>query len=123
MAKLKPYFKVGKLMLTGKPVTVEEIDTLLGEEITMSKLSMYIWEIKNYATRGVVKVQKDGKKVVSYQLINPETAKPVIEAEFKRVEAANQKKKSKSIKKLSDLQSTQIDTEVAQSTEELAKTE
>lgn len=123
MAKPKPYFKVGKLMLTGNPVTVEEIDQLLGKEITMSKLSMYIWEIKNYATQGIVKVQKNGRKVVSYQLINPDVARPVIEAEFKRVEKVNQKKKQKSIKKLSDLQSKQIDDKIINDAKELVKTE
>lgn len=123
MARLKPYFKVGKLMLTGNPVTVEEIDQLLGKEITMSKLSMYIWEIKNYATQGIVKVQKEGRKVVSYQLINPDVARPVIEAEFKRIEKANQKKKQKSIKKLSDLQSKQIDDKIINDAKELVKTE
>ncbi len=52
--KLKPFQKLLTLMISGKPVTIEEIDTLLGKEIYMYRLSTYIWHIKTVAN-GVVK--------------------------------------------------------------------
>ena len=67
--KLKPFQKILMVMASGKPVTVEEIDTLLGNEIYMYRLSTYMWHIKTVAN-GVVKSIKDGRKVTAYQIIN-----------------------------------------------------
>lgn len=69
VVKMKPWQKVLTLMLTGKPVTVTEIDTLLGKEIYMYRLSTYMWNIKTIAM-GTVKAIKDGRKVTGYQLMN-----------------------------------------------------
>ena len=69
VVKMKPWQKVLTLMLTGKPVSVTEIDTLLGKEIYMYRLSTYMWNIKTIAM-GTVKAIKDGRKVTGYQLIN-----------------------------------------------------
>ena len=69
VVKMKPWQKVLTLMLTGKPVSVSEIDTLLGKEIYMYRLSTYMWNIKTIAM-GTVKAIKDGRKVTGYQLIN-----------------------------------------------------
>ena len=69
--KLKPFEKVLNIMLTGKPVSKEEIDALLGKEIMMYRISTYMWHIKtNPSANGAIKVVKDGRKVVGYQLIN-----------------------------------------------------
>jgi hypothetical protein len=67
--KLKPFEKLITVMISGKPVTVEEIEATLGNEIHMYRLSTYIWHIKEFAN-GTVKTVKDGKKVVSYQITN-----------------------------------------------------
>jgi hypothetical protein len=67
--KLKPFEKLITVMISGKPVTVEEIETTLGNEIHMYRLSTYIWHIKEFAG-GVVKVIKDGRKVSAYQIMN-----------------------------------------------------
>jgi hypothetical protein len=67
--KLKPFEKLLTIMVTGKPVTVEEIESTLGNEIHMYRLSTYIWHIKTFAN-GVVKVIKDGRKVTAYQIMN-----------------------------------------------------
>lgn len=68
--KLKPFEKLlVAALITGKPVTKEEIDALLGNEIYMYRISTYIWHIKTIAN-GVVKVIKDGRKVSGYQLVN-----------------------------------------------------
>ena len=72
--KLKPFQKLLTLMISGKPVTIEEIDTLLGKEIYMYRLSTYIWHIKTVAN-GVVRAIKTGRKVTAYQLVNVDQVK------------------------------------------------
>jgi hypothetical protein len=68
--ELKPFEKLLiACMMTGNPVTKEEIDSVLGKEIYMYRISTYIWNIKYYAN-GIIKVVKNGRKVISYQLIN-----------------------------------------------------
>ena len=67
--RLKPFEKLLTVMISGKPVSKDEIETLLGNEIYMYRLSTYIWHIKAHAN-GVVKAIKDGRKVTAYQLMN-----------------------------------------------------
>jgi hypothetical protein len=67
--RLKPFEKLLTVMISGKPVTKDEIETTLGGEIYMYRLSTYIWHIKTHAN-GVVKAIKDGRKVTAYQLMN-----------------------------------------------------
>jgi hypothetical protein len=67
--KLKPFQKMLNMMLTGKPVTKEEFETLLGDQIQMYRISTYIWHMKSYAG-AVVKVVKEGRKAVAYQVCN-----------------------------------------------------
>ena len=68
--KLKPFEKIlVATMISGKPVTKEEIDALLGHEIFMYRISTYMWHIKTVAN-GVVRVIKDGRKVTAYQIVN-----------------------------------------------------
>lgn len=72
--KLKPFQKLLTIMISGKPVTVEEVDTLLGNEIYMYRLSTYMWHIKTVAN-GVIKAIKTGRKVTAYQLVNVDQVK------------------------------------------------
>jgi hypothetical protein len=72
--KLKPFEKLLTVMISGKPVTIEEIDATLGKEIYMYRLSTYIWHIKTFAN-GVVKAIKDGRRVTAYQVINVKEVK------------------------------------------------
>jgi hypothetical protein len=72
--KLQPFQKLLTVMISGKPVTIEEIDVTLGKEIYMYRLSTYIWHVKTFAN-GVVKPIKDGRKVTAYQLINVDEVK------------------------------------------------
>ena len=67
--KLKPFQKLLTVMISGKEVSKEEIDTLLGKEIQMYRISTYMWHIKTNAN-GIIKVVKDGRKVTGYQLVN-----------------------------------------------------
>lgn len=69
--KMKPFQKLLSIMISGEPVSKEEIDTLLGKEIQMYRLSTYMWHIKtNPSANGIIKVIKDGRKVAGYQLMN-----------------------------------------------------
>ena len=67
--KMKPFQKLLTVMISGKPVSKEEIDTLIGHEIQMYRISTYMWHIKTNAS-GVIKVVKDGRTVAGYQLVN-----------------------------------------------------
>ena len=73
-SKLKPFQKLLTIMVSGKEVKISEIETLLGKEIQMYRLSTYIWHIKTNAD-GVVKAIKDGRKVIAYQLCNVDEIK------------------------------------------------
>ena len=102
--KLKPFEKLLTVMVSGKPVTIEEIDATLGNEIYMYRLSTYIWHIKTFAN-GVVKAIKDGRRVTAYQVINVKEVKEymdragVTKANF----VPGQVTKKPSIAKLADL--------------------
>ena len=72
--KLKPFQKVMNVMLSGNPVSKEEIDALLGKEIYMYRISTYMWHIKTIANC-TVSVVKDGRKVSAYQLKDVEKAR------------------------------------------------
>jgi hypothetical protein len=72
--KLAPWQKLVTIMVTGKPVTVDEIEATLGNEIYMYKLSTYMWCIKTDAG-GVIKVMKEGRKAVAYQIMNVKEVK------------------------------------------------
>jgi hypothetical protein len=67
--KVAPFQKLLTVMVSGKPITIEEIDATLGKEIHMYRLSTYMWHIKVNAN-GVVKVIKEGRKAVAYQIMN-----------------------------------------------------
>lgn len=57
---------------TGRVVSVAELHELLADKICLSRMSVYMWEIKS---RGIViKPIRDGRKVVSYQVLNVQTA-------------------------------------------------
>lgn len=69
--KLKPFQKVLNVLISGKPVTKDEIDARFGSEIQMYRISTYMWHVKTFAG-GIVKSIKDGRKVTAYQLMNVE---------------------------------------------------
>lgn len=61
-------------LITGEPVTKDEIGKVLGSEIYMYRISTYIYEIKTIAN-GIIKVIKNGRNAVAYQLINVDDVK------------------------------------------------
>lgn len=84
--KSRAFEKILELMLSGEPTSIADIDSKLGKEIQMYRISTYIWDIKAHAN-GIVKTIKDGRKVVAYQLINVAEMK----AYLKRVQPTKQK--------------------------------
>lgn len=70
--KQAPYNKIIQVLRSGDVVTKDDLINTFSQDPKMSKsmyrLSTYIWHIKQ--DHGVVKVFKDGKAVVGYQLIN-----------------------------------------------------
>jgi len=62
--------KLLMVMLDGHVVTVEEITTLLKDELVWNRFSTYLWNIQ-VRIGGEIKRHKVGRKIVSYQLMNP----------------------------------------------------
>jgi len=102
--KLKPFEKLLTVMISGNPVTVEEIDATLGKEIYMYRLSTYIWHVKTFAG-GVVKAIKDGRKVTAYQIVNVKDVKAYMDRSgvTKANYVPGKAQKKPSIAKLADL--------------------
>lgn len=98
--KLKPFQKVLQVLISGNVVTKDEIDTLIGKEIYMYRISTYMWHIKTQAS-GVIRVAKDGRKVSGYQLVNTKEVKEYM----KRVGILNA---SAPVAKLADLKAEQL---------------
>ena len=121
--KLKPFEKLLTIMVSGKPVTVEEIDATLGKEIYMYRLSTYMWHIKTMAN-GVVKAIKDGRRVTAYQLINVEDIKKYLDMTgiSKSGFTPGSVEKKPSISKLADLKATPVTTPVVAKSPKKAKT-
>jgi hypothetical protein len=107
--KLAPFQKLLTVMISGNPVTLDEMDTLLGKEIYMYRISTYMWHIKVNAN-GVIKAIKDGRKVTGYQLMNVKEVKEymnrsgITNSGFK----AGAVEKKPSISKLADLKATPV---------------
>lgn len=94
--KLKPFEKLLTVMISGEPVSKETIETLLGKEIYMYRISTYMWHIKTFAN-GVVKTHKDGRKAIAYQIVNVDEVKKYMK---QNDVPFNQQKKVESIKEL-----------------------
>jgi hypothetical protein len=90
MKKIQPYQKIAQVLrsagLKGETVSPEEIAASFSSDPVMTKLlyrlSTYVYDIKKNG--GVIRVFKDGRKVVGYELINPnafdEDGRPVSKA-------------------------------------------
>lgn len=71
---LKPWEKLLWLFKEGNVVSKDEIESVLANDIHIYKISSYIWDIKHYA-KCVVRVEKQGRSVVGYQIVNVDVAK------------------------------------------------
>jgi hypothetical protein len=71
--KINRHEKITQVLMSGKPVTIDEIRTVFAgtdQEKVLYRLSTNIYNIRKDG--GEVKVHKDGRKVVAYQLMNPQ---------------------------------------------------
>jgi hypothetical protein len=66
--RLSAWEKVFVTLMSGEPVTKDYFNSTLGN--LSYKISSYILEIK-IQSKAIIRVAKDGRKVVSYQLVNP----------------------------------------------------
>ena len=67
--RLKAWEPIFQLLMTGEVVKKEVFENLLGEHLKY-KLSAHILEIR-LRSGATIRVVKDGRKVESYQLMNP----------------------------------------------------
>lgn len=114
---LKQHEKILIQMLSGKPVTVKEIDDVLGKEIEMYRISAYILGIK-YDYKGVIKTAKNGRNVISYQLVNVDEVKKLFETKH-----PNTVSKIIQVTKLSDLSAKPVERNKEKVQEQLEVTE
>lgn len=98
----KAFEKVLTVLLSGNPVTKEELTATLGSEIQMYRLSTYIWDIKTHAN-GIVRVIKDGRKVSAYQLVNVDEMKAYMKRTGATAKVAAPAPAKKKVSKLNDL--------------------
>jgi hypothetical protein len=71
--KINRHEKIAQVMLSGKSVSPDEFVAVFentDQERVLYRLATNIWNIKKDGGR--VKVHKDGRKVLGYQLLNPE---------------------------------------------------
>ena len=100
--KVAPFQKLMLIMQTGKVVTVDEIESTLGSEIHMYRLSTYVWLMKTNAN-AVVKAIKTGRKITAYQIVNVDEVKEYLKrtgvsaANFQPGQATKIVKKSKTV--------------------------
>lgn len=109
--KLKPAEKILNLLITGDVFTKDQINDRLGTEIEMYRISTYMWYIKT-EVGGIIRVTKDGRRVVGYQLVNVKDIEKYLKD---RGILLNVKPP---VEKLSDLKAEKVsDTEVLEVTE------
>lgn len=94
MAKNLQYVKVFEALQAAKgPMTVSQVKAIPG--IVATRLSTYLWEIKKN-TGFAVKSNRDGRTVVSYELIGSGTA-PVAKPATTKVAKAKAPKATKAV--------------------------
>ena len=113
-SKPQQFEKILTVMLNGKAITKEEIETTV-PGIESYRMSTYMWNMK--MAGAVVKTIKDGRKVSAYQLMNVDEMKKYLdkrEKDFANAATPKVAKKTKAPKvaKLEDLQADPVVEEV-----------
>ena len=71
--KIQPHNKIAQVLMSGKMTAVSDIVECFKLDDKMNKvmyrLSTYIYDIRKYE-QGIVKVEKSGRKVTGYKLLN-----------------------------------------------------
>lgn len=126
--KIAPFQKLMFVMASGKQVTVDEIESTLGKEIHMYRLSTYIWLMKTNAN-AVVKAIKNGRKITAYQIINVDEVAQYLKRNGVTAASLGQgtkitktKTKAAPVAKLADLKASPV-AEVTDEVEEMEVTE
>ena len=116
----KPWERLLQVMVNGEPIQKDQVQNAINYEF-MYRMSSLILEIKLHG--GTIKVVKDGRKVVSYQLANPtEMMKYLSDRGFSPIQSVKtksvaKKTKTKKVEKLEDLEAEKIEVvEVTQET-------
>lgn len=65
------YQKLLALLSSGEPISVEDLKEKMKDEMCDYRISSYIYQIK--CRGGVVRVTKEGRKVLTYQVVNAQT--------------------------------------------------
>jgi hypothetical protein len=100
----KPWERLLQVMVNGEPIQKDQVQNAINYEF-MYRMSSLILEIKLHG--GTIKVVKDGRKVVSYQLANPtEMMKYLSDRGFSPIQM---NVKSEKVEKLSDLNSQPVE--------------
>lgn len=72
--RLSAHDRVLEALMSGEPVSKKYFENMFGDQ--GYKISAYILYCKNAKTKAVIRAKRDGKKVVSYQLMNPAEVMP-----------------------------------------------
>jgi len=96
--KLSAHDKVLAVLMSGQAVPKKVFDDMFGE--LSYKISAYILYCKNERTKAVIRANREGRKVVSYQLMNPKDVQQYW---------TNRGINLDTIKSLSDLNATPVD--------------
>lgn len=101
----KPWERLLQVMVNGDPIRKEDVSEAINYDF-MYRLSSLVLEIKLHG--GTIKVVKDGRKVVSYQLTNStEMMKYLASRGFSPAQVTASKSK---VKKLKDLNAKETET-------------
>jgi hypothetical protein len=82
--EMKGWEKLLVFMADGKPVNKADIEKALGKQIEMYRISCYLVECKIHA-KAIIKSTRIGRKIDTYQIINPEAMNIVVEKIHKRI--------------------------------------
>lgn len=102
--RLSAHDRVLEVLMSGQPVEKKVFNDMFGAQAY--KISAYILYCKNERTKAVIRANKQGQRVVSYQLMNPDAVMPYW---TERGIVPNP------IKNLSDLNTQVVETEEVQS--------
>ena len=100
--KAKPWEKFLMILVKGGEFTKQEILDTIDYEFG-DRLSAFAWNTK--LEGGVIRVKKDGRKVVSYELLNVEEMK-----QYLSKRGLIEKKSTKKVKSLDELKTETVET-------------
>lgn len=116
----KNHLKLLTLLTRGDVITKQEIGQILGNELYMYRISAYIYQLKTECN-AIIKVYKQGRTVISYQLINVDECKQYLRRVGSKFDLSNTSKmslpqsKSKVVNKMNSLGAVEINNSTMES--------